>query len=108
MMAGVRIRRIIQFDASEPLTTHCREVGVRRSRPHGFQSSRRMSRASQLAVAAARMVRADAGLPEQLPDPDRTGVLVGTPPVAWSGRLSEMDTFRRRGMRAVSPFIAIL
>ena len=43
-----------------------------------FKEARRMSLVSQYAVASARMALADAGLPETVPDPERTGVLVGT------------------------------
>lgn len=63
-----------------------------------------MSRASQLAVAAARMALADAGLPEQMTDPERAGVLVGTAVGGIERAFEEMDVFRARGLRAVNPF----
>ena len=106
MMAGRSgIGPITQFDASELTTRIAGEVKGFVARDHmDFKEARRMSRASQLAVAAARMAVADAGLPEQLPDPDRTGVLVGTAAGGMERAFEEMDTFRERGMRAVSPF----
>lgn len=96
---------ITQFDAS---TFNCRIAGEVKGfdpRDHmDFKEARRMSRASQLAVAAARMALADAGLPETAPDPDRTGVLVGTAVGGIERAFEEVDIFRERGPRAVSPF----
>ncbi len=70
---------ITQFDASVFNTRIAGEVKDFNPRDYiDFKEARRMSRASQLAVAAAQMALADAGLPEKSPDPDRTGVLVGT------------------------------
>ena len=106
MMAGRSgITRITQFDASELSTQIAGEVKNFVARDYmDFKEARRMSRASQLAVAAARMAVADAGLPEQVPDPDRTGVLVGTAAGGMERAFEEMDTFKDRGVRAVSPF----
>ena len=96
---------ITQFDASELPTRIAGEVKDFSARDHmDFKEARRMSRASQFAVAAARMAVADAGLPEQVPDPDRTGVLVGTAAGGMERAFEEMDVFRARGMRSVSPF----
>ena len=66
MMAGRSgISRITQFDAAELPTRIAGEVKNFVARDHmDFKEARRMSRASQLAVAAARMAVADAGLPE--------------------------------------------
>ena len=106
MMAGRSgIGPITQFDASELTTRIAGEVKDFVARDYmDFKEARRMSRASQLAVAATRMAVADAGLPEQLPDPDRTGVLVGTAAGGMERAFEEFDTYRERGMRAVSPF----
>lgn len=96
---------ITQFDASE---LPCRIAGeVKDFNPKDymdFKDARRMSRASQLAVAAARMAVADAGLPEQDPDPERTAVLIGTAVGGIEAAFAEIDTYRERGLRAISPF----
>lgn len=96
---------ITQFDASEFPTRIAGEVKDFVARDHmDFKEARRMSRASQLAVAAARMALADAGLPEIVPEPERAGVLVGTAVGGIERAFEEMDTYRTRGHRAVSPF----
>lgn len=96
---------ITQFDAS---ALPCRVAGEVKdfvARDHmDFKEARRMSRASQLSVAAARMAVADAGLPETAPDPDRTGVLVGTAVGGIERAFEEIETYETKGLRAVSPF----
>ncbi len=69
-----------------------------------FKEARRMSRASQLAVAAARMAIADAGLPEPLANGERTGVLVGTGVGGFEIADQQLVTYRTKGYNRVSPF----
>lgn len=69
-----------------------------------FKEARRMSRASQLAIAAARMAISDAGLPEPLPNPERVGVLVGTGVGGFEVADENMLVYRARGYSRVSPF----
>ncbi len=96
---------ITQFDASELATRIAGEVKGFSARDYmDFKEARRMSRASQLSVAASRMAVADAGLPEHVPDPDRTGVLVGTAAGGMERAFEEMDAFNARGPRAINPF----
>lgn len=96
---------ITQFDASD---FPCRVAGeVKDFVPRDymdFKEARRMSRASQLTVAATRMALADADLPEHVPDPDRTGVLIGTAVGGIERAFEEIDTYREKGLRSVSPF----
>lgn len=63
-----------------------------------------MSRASQLTIAAATMALADAGLPGQAPDPERTAVLVGTAVGGIERAFEAIDDLRRRGPKGVGPF----
>ena len=106
LLSGVSgVGPITQFDASELNTRIAGEVKDFNARDHmDFKEARRMSRASQLTVAAARMALTDAGLPERAPDPDRTGVHIGTAVGGIERAFEELDTFRERGARAVNPF----
>jgi len=69
-----------------------------------FKMARRISRASQLAVAAASMALADAGLPDPLPDPERAGVLIGTGVGGFEVADREVAILRSKGFSRVSPF----
>jgi beta-ketoacyl-acyl-carrier-protein synthase II len=106
LLAGVSgIGPITQFDASDMPSRIAGEVKEFDPTTYmDFKDARRMSRASQLAVAAARMAVADAGLPETAPNPDRTAVLIGTAVGGIDRAFDEVDTYRSRGLRAVSPF----
>jgi 3-oxoacyl-[acyl-carrier-protein] synthase II len=96
---------ITQFDASD---LPCRIAGeVKDFNPGDYmdlKEARRMSRASQLALAAGRMALADAGLCEPVSDPERVGVLLGT----GMGGLDRADesllTYRSKGLARLSPF----
>ena len=96
---------ITQFDAS---SFPCRIAGEVKEFEPGefmdFKEARRMSRASQLAVAAAVMALSDAELPETVPDPEGTGVVIGT----GMGGLERVDenlqVLRSRGLARVNPF----
>lgn len=69
-----------------------------------FKEARRMSRASQLAVAAARMALADAGLPEHVPNAERVGTLVGTGVGGFEVADENLKRLRSQGFNRVSPF----
>lgn len=69
-----------------------------------FKEARRMSLVSQYAVAAARMALADAGLPEPVPDPERTGVLMGTGAGGFDVADHNVTILREKGFSRVSPF----
>ncbi len=96
---------ITQFDASD---MPCRIAGeVKDFNPRDyieFKEARRMSRASQLAVAAARMALSDANLPEELPDRDRAGVVVGTGVGGFEKADENMLKYRSQGLSRVNPF----
>jgi len=96
---------ITQFDASVFNTRIAGEVKDSNPRDYmDFKESRRMSRASQLTVAAATMALADAGLSGQAPDPERTGVLVGTAVGGIERAFEEVDGYHQRGPKGISPF----
>jgi len=69
-----------------------------------IKEARRMSWAAQLAVAAARMALADAGLSEPVPDGERTGVLIGTGMGGFEKMDENITILRTQGFSRVSPF----
>jgi 3-oxoacyl-[acyl-carrier-protein] synthase II len=68
-----------------------------------FKDARRMSRASQLAVAAARQAVADAGL-DGAPLPEEAGVLIGTGNSSFPDLEAATRTMIEKGGMRVSPF----
>ncbi|OXM60775.1 beta-ketoacyl-[acyl-carrier-protein] synthase family protein [Amycolatopsis vastitatis] len=64
---------------------------------------RRMDRAEQLAVVAARQACRDAGLAAGTVDPLRCGVVIGTGIGGATTLVAQHDALRDRGWRAVSP-----
>jgi beta-ketoacyl-acyl-carrier-protein synthase II len=96
---------ITQFDPADLPVTIAGEVkDFSPDEYMNFKEARRMSRASQLAVAAARMAIADAGLPEPLPNGERVGVLVGTGVGGFEIAAEQWDIFNTKGYNRVSPF----
>lgn len=96
---------ITQFDASD---FPCRIAGeVKDFEPADymdFKEARRMSRASQLAVAAAGMALEDASLAPTVPDPEATGVVIGTGMGGLERADESLQVLRTRGLARVSPF----
>ncbi|MDX1663692.1 MAG: beta-ketoacyl-ACP synthase II [Candidatus Promineifilaceae bacterium] len=95
---------ITQFDASD---FPCRIAGeVKDFEPKqymDFKEARRMSRASQLAVAAATLALADAGI-SAIADPERAGVVIGTG-MGGVERVDEnLQVLRNKGLNRVNPF----
>ncbi len=72
----------------------------------GRKEARRMDRSAQLAVAAARLALADAGLAEGGFDPYEIGVSLGTGIGGMITFEEEHATFLEDGPRRVSPFLA--
>ena len=69
-----------------------------------FKEARRMSRASHLAVAAASMALTDSGLADGLPNPERTGTLIGTGVGGFEWGDENLTKLRTKGYKRVSPF----
>lgn len=72
-----------------------------------FKEARRMARCSQLALSAGFQAMADAGLGDQVPDPERSGVIMGTGVGGFDAGLESWDTFKDKGLRRVNPFMAM-
>jgi beta-ketoacyl-acyl-carrier-protein synthase II len=101
------ISPITQFDASQLPTRFAGEVkNFDPTSFINFKEARRMGRASQLALATAHEALADAGLSMPLPEAlqEEAGVLIGTAIGNFEKADDELQVFRRRGLRAASPF----
>ncbi len=101
------IAPITQFDASRLSTRFAGEVkDFDPLKWVNFKEARRMGRASQLAIATAHEALADAGLPLPLPEAaqENAGVLIGSGIGNFDKADDELQIYRTRGVRAVSPF----
>jgi beta-ketoacyl-acyl-carrier-protein synthase II len=99
------VTKITQFDASDlPCQIAAEVKGFDPKRYIDFKVARRMARVSQLAVAAAQEAIKDAGLENPVPEPERTGVLVGTGMGGFERADMATQGYHRRGIRSVGPF----
>jgi len=99
---------ITQFDASDlPCRIAAEVKGFDPKEYMNFKEARRMARVSQLALAASIEAVADAGLSTPVPEPERTGVLVGTAMGGFERSEGALHAYRQRGLRSISPFALI-
>jgi len=99
------IRRITHFDPSGLPCQIAGEIPDFRVEDYlPAKEARRMSRASQVALAASIKAVADSRLPLPLSEPERVGVYFGTA-IGGLERFQEgLDTFRNQGLARVNPF----
>jgi 3-oxoacyl-[acyl-carrier-protein] synthase II len=101
------IAEITAFDASDMPIRIAGEVKGFDARDYiDFKEARRMARCSHLALAGGIQAMADAGLGDQVPDPERAGVVMGVGVGGLDLALDQWDTFNQKGLRRVNPFLA--
>ena len=99
---------ITQFDASQlPCRVAGEVVGFNPTDWMERADARRVSRASQFGVAAARQAIQDAGLTAESVDPNRTGVCVGTGFVGIEKVDEGLNVMAGRGHTRIGPFLLI-
>ena len=96
---------ITQFDASEQKTRFAGEVrGFDPVELFGAKEARRMSRVTQLALAAATQALADSCLAMTDASRDQIGVIVGSGMGSMTPIIDSANVLNERGPRRVSPF----
>ncbi len=99
---------ITQFDASNlPIRIAGEVKGFDPTAYIDLKEARRMSRASQMSIAAGIQAMADAGLGDRVPDPERAGVVMGTGVGGFEMALEAWETYKAKGLRRVNPFTAM-
>jgi beta-ketoacyl-acyl-carrier-protein synthase II len=102
------ITEITQFDASAfPIRIAGEVKGFDPSDYIDFKEARRMARCSQMSVALGMQALADAGIGDQVPDPERTGVVIGTGIGGFEVALGGWDLYKAKGLRRVNPVTAV-
>jgi beta-ketoacyl-acyl-carrier-protein synthase II len=100
------IRRITQFDPSD---LPCQIGGeIPDFDPKLYMDRkeiRRMPRSTQISLACAKQAIEDAGLPDIMPNPERSGVVFGTALGGTDALIEGYDEFKEKGYQRVKPFV---
>jgi 3-oxoacyl-[acyl-carrier-protein] synthase II len=96
---------ITQFDCSNIPVKIAGEVkDFDPSQYMSIKEARRVSRGSQLAIAALRMALADASVPEPLQEGERVATIIGTGAGGLEVVDRELTNLRSKGFNQISPF----
>lgn len=96
------------FDASNlPIQIAGEVKGFDPTQYIDFKEARRVARCSLLALAAGLEAMADSGLGDQVPDPERAGVVMGTAVGGLEFFIDGWDVYKGKGLRRLSPFMGM-
>ncbi|MBN1137222.1 MAG: beta-ketoacyl-ACP synthase II [Anaerolineae bacterium] len=96
---------ITLFDASSyPIRIAGEVKGFDAANYIGFKEAKRMARCSHLSVAAGLEAMADAGLGPLVPEPERSGTIMGVGAGGWEVAMAGIDALRTKGLSRVNPF----
>jgi beta-ketoacyl-acyl-carrier-protein synthase II len=99
---------ITQFDSSHLPVHIAGEVkGFDPKKYMSFKEARRISRGSQLIIAATKMAMADAGLETPLDNSNRAATVIGTGAGGLEVADRELNILRTKGFNRVSPFAMV-
>ena len=99
---------VTQFDASDLPSQIAGELkGFDPTDYIEYKEARRMARCSQVALATAQEALYDAALELPLERGDRVGTLIGSGVGGYERAIEGVDTFRKKGLRRVNPFVPI-
>jgi 3-oxoacyl-[acyl-carrier-protein] synthase II len=99
------ISHITLFDASDLPVRIAGEVkGFDVTQYVDAKEARRMARCAHLALAAGVQAMADAGLGDQVPEPERAGVVMGTANGGFDAGVETWETLKNRGYKRMNPF----
>ncbi len=102
------VRQLTRFDPAPFSSKVAAEIGDFRPQDHLEQKrARRLDRFSQLAVASARLALADSAIALEGENRDRIGAMMGSALGGVSFAESQAEVFRREGLRAVDPALAL-
>ena len=100
------VRRITRFDASKFPCQIAGEIPDFEVEHYlSAKEARRMSFASQIALAVIQMAVTDAGLPDRFPNPERVGVSLGTAIGGLERAFGAYREFLEKGLSKVNPFV---
>jgi 3-oxoacyl-[acyl-carrier-protein] synthase II len=100
------VRRITLFDAGDLPCLIAGEVPNFNPKEYmPLKEARRNSRSAQFGLASAVQAVSDAGFGDEMPEPERSGVVFGTAMGGLERLIDGIDLYHKKGLEKVNPFI---